>query len=170
MKTRNKILLIAGLAVLFLAYIYFNYSSAGRLSIDEKNKNFGFENQNVSGFYDNEKLENGFEFSWTQQEAVKRVRLEASRMVIAVFSFKPDIEDVPVEFKILVGDKVIDEISLDDQSIKYLEYNISDIGYSVGDNIRIKFIIGEPWSPADYGESADSRQLGIGIGKINFTD
>ncbi len=170
MKTRNKILLIAGLAVLFLVYAYFNYSSAGKLSIDEKNKNFGFENQNISGFYGNEKLENGFEFSWTQQEAIKRTRIEGSRMVISVFSFKPDIEDVPVEFKILAGEKVIDEIRLVDQNIKYLEYNISDMGYNIGDNIRIKFIIEEPWSPSDFDESSDTRQLGIGIGKINFTE
>ena len=155
---------------MFLAYIYVNYSSAGRLSIDEKNKDFGFENQNVSGFYGNEKLENGFEFSWTQQEAVKRMRIEGRSMVIAVFSLKPDIEDVPVEFKILVGDKVIDEIKLMDQDIKYLEYDVSNMGYTVGDSIRVKFTISEVWSPSDYGGSSDSRQLGIGIGKINFTE
>ena len=153
-----------------MAYIYFNYSSAGRLSIDEKNRNFGFENQNVSGFYGNEKLENGLEFSWTQQEAVKRARVEGSRMVITVFSMKPDIEDVPVDLKILVDDKVIDEVSLDGQDIKYLEYSISDIGHAVGENIRVTFIISEVWSPADYGGSSDTRQLGIGIGKINFKE
>ena len=170
MKTRNKILLIIATALLFMVYIYFNFSSAGRLSIDEKSKILGLENQNVSGFYENEKLENGFEFSWTQQEAVKRARVEGSRMVIAVFCMKPDIEKVPVDFQILVDDKVIDEVSLDGQEIKYLEYNISDMGYAVGERIGIMFIISELWSPADYGGSTDTRQLGIGIGKINFTE
>ncbi len=55
MKVKSKILFIIVLVPLFLIYVCFNYFSVNKLSIEEKNRYFGFENQNIYGFYDNER-------------------------------------------------------------------------------------------------------------------
>lgn len=170
MKIKNKTLFIIFLVILFLIYIYFNYSSVNKLSIEEKNRYFGFESQNVYGFYGNEKLEGELEFSWTEKEAVKRVKIEGNEMIIAVFCLKPDIENEFVNFKIFINDEVIDEISLENSNIKYLRYDIVDMGYKVGETLEVKFIVDKQWSPIEYGESEDARKLGIGVGKIKFTE
>ena len=83
MKVKNKILFIIVLVPLLLIFISFNYFSVNRLSIDEKNRYFGFEHQNVSGFYDDEKLGGALEFNWTEKEAVKRVRIEENEMIFS---------------------------------------------------------------------------------------
>jgi len=170
MKVKSRILFIIVLVLLFLIYICFNYFSVNKLSIEEKNRYFGFENQNVYGFYGNEKLEGELEFSWTEKEAVKRVKIENNKMIIAVFCLKPDIENEFVNFKIFINDEAIDEISLKNSSIKYLEYNIIDMGHKIGETIKVKFIIEKLWSPVEYGESEDVRKLGIGVGKIKFAE
>lgn len=170
MKIKNKILFIIVLVPLLLIFISFNYFSVNRLSIEEKNRYFGFEHQNVYGFYGDEKLGGALEFNWTEKEAVKRVRIEKNVMIIAVFSLKPDIENESVNFKIFINDKAIDEITLEDSNIKYLKYNVIDMGYKIGETIKVKFIVDKPWSPVEYGESEDSRELGIGVGEIKFTD
>lgn len=91
-------------------------------------------------------------------------------MIIAVFCLKPDIENEFVNFKIFINDEAIDEISLKNSSIKYLEYNIIDMGHKIGETIKVKFIIEKLWSPVEYGESEDARKLGIGVGKIKFAE
>jgi hypothetical protein len=170
MKVKSKILFIIVLVPLFLIYVCFNYFSVNKLSIEEKNRYFGFENQNIYGFYDNERLEGGLEFSWTEKEAVKRVKIEKNKMIIAVFCMKPDIENEFVNFKIFINNEAIDKISLENSSIKYLKYDIVDMGHRIGETIKVKFIVDKLWSPVEYGESEDSRKLGIGVGKIKFAE
>jgi len=170
MKTRkNKVLFVIIIVILFSVYIYFNYfSSVNLLSIDEKYRFLGLSRQDIYGFYDNERLENGLEFNWTSYEALKEVKIKANKIVIPVFCLKPDIKEEPVTVKISFNDKLVEEFILKDSRIKYLKYNIMDKGYKRGEYLEIKFEVDKLWSPAKYELSEDTRELGIGVGNIEF--
>lgn len=170
MKTHKiKVLFIIVLVILFSVYIYFNYySSMNLLSIGEKYEFLGLNRQNAYGFYGNEKLEGGLEFNWTEKEALKRVEVKGDKMVIPIFSLKPDMEREAVEVKIFFDNKTADEIILRDNNVRYLRYDIIDMGYKMGEFLDVKFKVDEMWSPADYNLSEDTRKLGIGVGNITF--
>lgn len=170
MKTyKIKVLFVIIVVILFSVYIYFNYfSSVNLLSIDEKYRFLGLNRQNVYGFYDNEKLESGLDFNWTSNKALKRVKIEGNKIIILVFCLKPNIKEEPVTVKIFFDNKMVDEFNIKDHSVRYLRYDIIDMGYKMGEFLDVKFEVDKLWSPTEYDLSEDTRELGIGVGNIVF--
>jgi len=167
-KSKLKVTYII-LVLLFVTYAYFNYySSWNLLSIDAKYRYFGWEKQNIYGFYSNERLESGLEFNWTHYKALKRVKIRGTKIVIPIFCLKPDIEKKPVNTKIFFNNKFVDELEIADHNIRYLTYDVTKMRYKTGGVLEIKFEVDSLWAPSEYGMSEDSRLLGVAVGRIEF--
>lgn len=169
MRDKTRIIYIIGLVLIFLVYIYFSYSSGKKLSIDEKYRFLGLNRENIYGFYGNEESENGLEYNWMgSKEALKRIRIEEAKIIIPVFCLKPDIDENPVRVEIFFNDRMVDEVTIVDNDVRYLEYNVVDLGYEIGKVLEIEFKVNSLWSPSEYNLSEDTRKLGIGVGNIEF--
>lgn len=169
-KAVYRFFFIVVVIIILLIYGYFSfYSSYNFLNIKSRYDYFGWEGQNVSGFYEEEKLENSYihEYSWTVERAVKKVIVEGDVMIIPIFCLKPDINSEYIKVKIFLDESQIHYIYLKDNNLRYLRCNMNDQGYKIGDVIYVSFEVDSLWRPSDYGME-DGRYLGIAVGRVKF--
>jgi len=172
MKSKSKIIFVYILIFLSIIYICFNYYYISKNRFGFIGKESILYVEEVYGFWNEEQLGNSeLRFRWMNDyQALKQVKIRGDNILIPVFCLKPDIAEEPIEVKIFSGGSMIGDLVLDNNKIRYLKGNITDMGYMVGEYIDIKFEVDGLWSPADYGIGDDSRNLGIAVGNIEFTD
>lgn len=94
--------------------------------------------------------------------------MEGNEIIIPIFCVKPDISSKPINARIFFNDKEIYCFSIENNDLRYLRYDIGNLGYKVGDIVYIGFEVDSLWAPSEYGMSEDSRLLGVAVGRIEF--
>jgi threonine dehydrogenase-like Zn-dependent dehydrogenase len=155
-------ILVISIIIFLLFFIGANtYVSVNYLTAKEKVKRLELEN--LYGFYEPEE-EGGYTYNWTGEEAAKIVKKKGEVVFLPVGNDKPDIEDEGVELKIFVNNEIKFEGLMDSNEWQVIPINVSSIE---DDYLKIKFIAGDTWKPADLIEgSEDNRNLGIKAGMI----
>jgi hypothetical protein len=172
MKNKTKIIFITILIFLSVIYISFNYYYISKNKFEFIGQESILYVNEVYGFWNEEKLGNSeLRFRWMNDlEALKRVKIRGSKILIPIFCLKPDIAEEPVSIKIFSNDRIIGDLVLEDNEVIYLEGDLTDMGYESEGYMDIRFEIDSLWSPSDYGIEDDTRKLGIAVGNIDFKD
>ena len=149
--------------IVILLYIFFNYKYA-------RDHAFEFNEVSVYGFYEEEYLDKyKMPTRWMKSyEAMKRVKVDGTYVIIPIFCLKPDLSSKPINYRIYFDEKLVKESLIDnDDVIIYLKGDVSKLGYEIGSFLEIKFEIDTLWTLKDYGIN-DDRDIGIGVGNIRF--
>jgi len=158
---KKKILLYSLILFFFIFFILNLHTSLRHLNIEEKVRRFGLEN--FYGFYIPEK-EDDITFYWTRKEAQKILRKKGDTIHIPVETSKPDITRNNIKLKITINNKIDKDFLIESNGWKLISINLNEIN---DDYIRIKFLVDNPWKPADLMEDyADYRILGVKVGPI----
>ena len=170
MKSKSKIIFVFVLVFLSIIYTCFNYYYISK----NRFKFIGQESilyvEEVYGFWNEEQLVNSeLKFRWMNDyEALKRIKIRGNIISIPIFCFKSDMKEEPIEVKIFIDKKMMKDVIIDDNEVKYLKGNVVDMGYRVGEYLDIKFEVDRLWVPVEYGIGDDTRKLGIAVGNIEF--
>lgn len=163
-----------GLSIIFLFVLFAGihlWNSTHSLSLKSRSEKFGLK-QNF-GFHKKERTKDGLEFRWTRRHGGLTVKVKKPVMEIPLLASHPDIHRNPVTVKIsLVKDlfeqkKILDEIVLTEHGWKTYLYHIPE---EVNQELILLFEVSRTWNPQKALGTADPRNLGVALGKIQFKD
>jgi len=163
----KKIKYLEFFTILFFT-ISFLLTSTTSLSIESRTKKFGWEQD--YGLYRSENYERG-EFRWTKKGAGFEIFLSSPFFTIDFNASHPDIERKPVKVNVFIsenpfrGKKRIDEFILREKGWRKRGYYLKDFA---GKKVFISIDVSRTWNPLKELGVPDPRNIGIGIGKIDF--
>ena len=117
------------------------------------------------GWYDIEHTKD-FSFAWTLDSAGFVITQPGyvSDLAVELNSNKPDISDSPITIELWEEDKRLDSVQIDDNAWQVIKF---DIGQNKTAAVRhLNFVVKPTWSPKNYGNPDDDRDLGIGVRRI----
>ncbi|MFH1457439.1 MAG: O-antigen ligase family protein, partial [Patescibacteria group bacterium] len=154
------------LVSLFVLYVLFS----GIKIYKTRNYEFLMKYNDKLNFNLSERLEGQFYYTWTDSKvAVMKISPENNEFVLPLMVANPDIKTNPVKVKVYVSDKLIDEISYNSSYWDYRKYTLTNEELKK-ENIFLKVAVNKTFNPKKMNISADSRDLGIAIGDINWNN
>lgn len=148
--------------------IFFLISSTTSLSIKNRTEKFGWEQD--YGFHRWENYEKG-SFRWTKKGAGFEMFLSSQFFTIDFNASHPDIEKKPVKVRILISEnpfkkkEKLDEFTLMEKGWKKKGYSVKELE---GKKAFISIEVSRTWNPMRELGVPDPRNIGVGIGKIDF--
>lgn len=130
----------------------------------------------LQGFANIEEMQrNGIEANWTRKHAVKRIKIRARYLTIPIFTLKPDIKDDPINVEIYAGDKkngkLIKDLVLNSKDIINIKFDITKLGYKVGEQLDLNFYVDKLWIPTiKEMDNPSIGEVGIAVGYIHYSD
>ncbi|MGQ9617757.1 MAG: O-antigen ligase family protein, partial [Candidatus Aminicenantia bacterium] len=167
-KEESKTLRYFQLFLILTFTFSFLFSSITSLSIRKRTEKFGWEQS--YGLYREETYENG-KFRWSKRGAGFELYLPSSFFTIELNASHPDIEKKPVKVKVFVSTKPflkknkIDEFTLKENGWKKRGYFLKEFSNR---KVFISFEVSRTWNPLKELKIPDPRDIGIGLGKIDF--
>jgi len=158
--------------IIFIVILSISHLWNSTHSLSLKNRTEQFDLIQKFGFYPGEETANGRNFRWTGANAGQTIKIESPLIKIPLLATHPDIIANPLKVKIyLVKDFFKQKILLDEVHItkniwKTYEYSIPE---EVNQEVILLFRISRTWNPQKTLDVEDPRDLGIGIGEIEFT-
>lgn len=165
---RSKFLKLSQLFIILFFGISFLISSTTSLSIKNRTKKFGWEQD--YGLYKLEKYEGG-DFRWTKKGAGFEIFVKSSFLSIDLNASHPDIEKNPLKVKIFISEspfeekKKMDEFFIREKGWRKRGYSVKEFE---GKKAFISFEVSRTWNPMKKLGVPDPRKIGIGIGRIDF--
>lgn len=148
--------------------ISFLISSTTSLSIKNRTEKFGWEQD--YGFHRWENYEKGI-FRWTKKGAGFEIFLSSRFFTIDFNASNPDIERKPVKVKLFISEnpfkkkEKLDEFILMEKGWKRRGYSVKELE---GKKAFISIEVSRTWNPLRKLGVPDPRNIGVGIGKIDF--
>lgn len=148
--------------------ISFLISSTTSLSIKNRTEKFGWEQD--YGFHRWENYERG-SFRWTKKGAGFEIFLPSQFFTVDFNASHPDIERKPVKVRIFISEnpfkkrKELDEFILMEKGWKRRGYSVKELE---GKKAFISIEVSRTWNPLRELGVPDPRNIGVGIGKIDF--
>jgi hypothetical protein len=118
------------------------------------------------GFYGYEDW-GGKKVRWTGKKAVSRTEVKGNLMSLEVFTSQYNIGLKGLNFKVFVNKKLWDEVNFAKSETRNLKYYIP---YKKSELVEIKTEVDRTFIPIRLGLSKDSRNLGVAISEIKFSD
>lgn len=148
--------------------ISFFIASVNSLSIKKRTEEFGWEQD--YGLYKLERYENGF-FRWTKKGAGFEALIQSPFFTIDYNASHPDLEKKPVKVKFFISEKPfekkkkVDEFVIREKGWIKRGYYLKEFS---GKKAFLSFEVSRTWRPLKVLRVPDPRNIGIGIGKIDF--
>lgn len=167
-REKTKFLNYSQLLFVLIFTVSFLISSLGSLSIKSRTEEFGWEQD--YGLYREEPYEKG-KFCWTKKGAGFPIFIKSPFLTIDLIASHPDIELEPVKVKFFISEKPfqkkkkVDEFSLREKGWKKKGYLLKNFS---GEKAFLSFEVSRTWNPLKELGTRDPRNIGIGIGKIDF--
>lgn len=167
-KEKTNLLNYFQLFFVLIFTVSFLISSCGPLSIKNRTEEFGWEQD--YGLYREEPYEKG-KFRWTKKGAGFPIFIKSPFFTIDLIASHPDIESKPVNVKVFISEKPfqkkkkVDEFSLREKGWKKRGYLLKNFS---GKKVFLSFEVSRTWNPLKELGTRDPRNIGIGIGKIDF--
>jgi hypothetical protein len=163
----RPILQTAGLVLVVLAGVSLLWSSTHSLSLRERTRKYDLRQE--FGLGPVEKNAEGNEFRWSGRFAGTSCRIDAPDITLSLQACHPDIQILPVRVKILITpDLATKPIVLQDLLLKDSRWQkiVLTVPASIRGPALLLFETDRTWNPRKSGVSADTRDLGLAIGKI----
>ena len=144
------------------------WNSFHGLSIQSRTEEFNLPQE--FGFYAEEEM-NGKEFRWTEKSAGTKIQVKKPILNLPIHASHPDIQTNPVEVEVysskdlLKSKKLLKKFALEDNSQHYFEFSLSE---ELCKDVLLLFKVSRTWQPIKSKKIPDERDLGIGIGKLEF--
>ena len=118
------------------------------------------------GFYSYE-LWDGKKVRWTRKKAVLQTITKGKVMEFDVHAFPYNIGPKGLNFRLLINDKLWDEINFFNKETRNLKYYLSK---KEDEPVKIEIILNKSFMPIRLGLNRDGRDLGVALSEIKFTD
>jgi len=147
------------------------WNSAHSLSLKSRAEQFGLKQD--FGFYQLEKTNDGREFRWTGSHGGITLRVEKAVMVIPLLASHPDLNRHPVTVEIHLikqyfkEKRLLKKILVRQNIWQSFVFSIPD---EVGREVIVLFKVSRTWNPLKTIGTADHRNLGVAVGRIEFKD
>jgi putative inorganic carbon (hco3(-)) transporter len=138
--------------------------NAGQNLYDIKGNYKGWENS--YGFY-KEEIINDEVFRWTGIDASEAVEKKGSKMIIPMKDAIPVEPGEPVSVNVFVDNLAVKKVTLEHNKWTDVQIDIPDF---TKERFTLTLVFSRSWVPKEYGLSADTRDLGIRVGKYSFID
>lgn len=120
-------------------------------------------------WYDLEKF-NGADFRWMRSRKsyiyLNVQEKKPKKLIIHYLNGKPNEKDDNIQLTVWLNDKVVNT-TICEEGVQKLEINVGNEQMK-GDVEEISLEISKLWKPNDYIETADSRELGIGVFSVEL--
>ena len=121
---------------------------------------------------EHETLPNVDRFRWTKGQAALREPVGGAVLIIPLFLARPDIATQPVTLQVTVGGVPVQTVTLEENGWHTLTYDLVAVlgqaGWTARRTITLEFVISPTVVPARVGPSTDTRELGIGLGELQW--
>ncbi len=167
-RAKSKNIKYFELFTILVFAISFLISSTTSLSIKNRTEKFGWEQD--YGFHRWESYERG-NFRWTKKGAGFEIFLSSQFFTIDFNASHPDIKRKPVKIRVFIsenpfkGKKKLDEFILMEKGWKKRGYSVKELE---GKKAFISIEVSRTWNPLRELGVPDPRNIGVGIGKIDF--
>lgn len=144
------------------------WSSTHALSLAERTRRFRLRQEFGLGLA--EKTQDGMDFRWSGRSAGLTLIIENPTIVVPLLASHPDIRKRPVRVRIYITTdlrtkpKLVKELRLSEN--RWEKVNLEVLAY-VAKQVFLIFETDRTWNPHKAGVSADPRNLGLAIGKID---
>jgi len=122
--------------------------------------------ENSYGFYEEEST-NSRSYRWTNIDASEVIDRQGRVMIVPLRAGNPDIYEDDIFVRFYIDNFLVKIVRLKDDNWRDIRINIPDTGRK---NMTFTVSASRSWSPKEWKISTDSRELGVMIGEIRFTD
>ena len=169
-STKKRFVILASSLILIygVSHLWNSTHSLSLKRISEK-----YELQQDFGLYQEEADSEGRIFRWTREYGGITIRNEQPIIRIPLLASHPDIQENPVEVIIFVVEDFfkkktfLDKIVINNNTWKYYEYSLQN---KFSPELILLFKVSRTWNPLKDQGNPDQRDLGVGIGQIQFID
>jgi O-antigen ligase len=157
--TAGALIIITGASLL--------WSSTHSLSPARRTQRYGLRQE--FGLGPAEKNADGLEFRWSGRFAGLTVSIETPKFIVPILASHSDIHRRPVRVKIFIAEnlatkpRLLKDITLKESRWEKIELTAPA---AIQEPSLLLFEVDRTWNPLKSGVSADSRNLGLAIGKI----
>jgi hypothetical protein len=168
-RAKSFLILLAGLAVLFGATLFWN--STHSLSLQARTERFGLKQD--FGLDRWEKTEDGREFRWSREYAGLDLTVDKPTIVLPVHASHPDIKARPVTVEVYLAEGLFKSKSrltrflLDRNDWQTITVSLPQ---KTGSRVLLLLTVSRTWNPQKTIGAPDPRNLGIAVGRVEFKD
>jgi hypothetical protein len=112
-------------------------------------------------------------FRWTRARAALREPVRGSVLTVPVFLTRPDVPTQPVRLQLRIGGAFVEPVTFVRNGWHVLTYDLTTVlGRERSTSqraITLEFSVTPPVVPARIGPSDDTRELGVGLGVVQWS-